>query len=194
MLRRCRRHHFWFASLLFSFPNTQFYFYTPEHKHGHPDKLFQYCSTDIDSLVQRQIRVRFQNIFHIYISPHRPIQFDGERDLRTPHDFAGSANLSRLDDLGEDDDEADADDSPTASYTRHDGIKSKNIPDGGKQSGVKPKTTSEVRPAFRLLPPLLYSSVPPRSTTASTSQGPYLHPHRPSLSPPTGTLTPPATA
>ena len=33
-----------------------------ERKHGHPDKLFQYCSTDIDSLVQRQIRVRFLNL------------------------------------------------------------------------------------------------------------------------------------
>lgn len=33
-----------------------------ERKHGHPDKLFQYCSTDIDSLVQRQTRVRFLNL------------------------------------------------------------------------------------------------------------------------------------
>ena len=50
--------------------------------------------------------------------------------------------------MGEDDDEGDVDDSPTASYIRHDGIKGKNFPDTGKSSGVKPKTTSEVRPAF----------------------------------------------
>ncbi|KAH9989921.1 hypothetical protein BJV74DRAFT_736366, partial [Russula compacta] len=64
-----------------------------EHKPGHPDKLFQYCSTDINGLVQRQIR------------------FDGERDLRTPQDFSGGgANVSRMDDLGDDDDDGDADD------------------------------------------------------------------------------------
>ncbi|KAI9507155.1 hypothetical protein F5148DRAFT_948538, partial [Russula earlei] len=44
-----------------------------ERKPGHPDKLFQYCSTDINALVQRQVR------------------FDGERDLRTPQDFSGGA-------------------------------------------------------------------------------------------------------
>ncbi|KAF8489984.1 hypothetical protein F5888DRAFT_1579725, partial [Russula emetica] len=44
-----------------------------ERKPGHADKLFQYCSTDINNLVQRQIR------------------FDGERDLRTPQDFSGGA-------------------------------------------------------------------------------------------------------
>ncbi|KAI0248757.1 hypothetical protein BJV78DRAFT_1107700, partial [Lactifluus subvellereus] len=42
-----------------------------ERKPGHPDKLFQYCSTDINTIIQRQIR------------------FDGERDLRTPQDFSG---------------------------------------------------------------------------------------------------------
>ncbi|KAH9027079.1 hypothetical protein EDB85DRAFT_1868588 [Lactarius pseudohatsudake] len=103
-----------------------------ERKPGHPDKLFQYCSTDIDTLVQRQIR------------------FDGERDLRTPHDFTGGANQSRLDDMGDDDDDADADDSPTASYMRHE--KGKTIPDSGKPSGAKPKTTSEVCPAFSYHP------------------------------------------
>jgi hypothetical protein len=67
MLRRRRRHHFWFALVLFLCQTLvrQFYFYPAERKHGHPDKLFQYCSTDIDSLVQRQIRVRFQNISHL---------------------------------------------------------------------------------------------------------------------------------
>ena len=50
--------------------------------------------------------------------------------------------------MGEDDDDPDADDSPTASYIRHDGIKGKNITDTDKPSGAKPKNSSEVRPAF----------------------------------------------
>ncbi|KAH9988538.1 hypothetical protein BJV77DRAFT_930157, partial [Russula vinacea] len=58
-----------------------------ERKSGHPDKLFQYCSTDINALVQRQIR------------------FDGERDLRTPQDFSGGATVSRTDDMPDDDDD-----------------------------------------------------------------------------------------
>jgi MADS-box transcription factor len=142
------------AVIIFGALHSHFLINTPstilflsERKHGHPDKLFQYCSTDIDSLVQRQIRVRSLNLSHLSHLIPLP-QFDGERDLRTPHDFHGGANLSRLDDIGEDDDDGDADDSPTASYIRHDVIKGKNLSDSGKPSGAKPKTTSEVRPAF----------------------------------------------
>lgn len=60
------------AVIIFGTPHSYFYLYCPstilfssltERKHGHPDKLFQYCSTDIDSLVQRQIRVQSLNIF-----------------------------------------------------------------------------------------------------------------------------------
>ncbi|KAF8268844.1 hypothetical protein EI94DRAFT_1576407, partial [Lactarius quietus] len=147
-----------------------------ERKHGHPDKLFQYCSTDIDSLIQRQIR------------------FDGERDLRTPHDFTGSANLSRLDDMGEDDDDVDADDSPTAPYIRHDGIKGKSIPDSGKPSGAKPKTTPEVRPAFAFASyfclthpsiPGRLPSPPPRNGTFFFTNSPRLRrPPHPPVQPP----------
>lgn len=50
--------------------------------------------------------------------------------------------------MGEDDDDGDADDSPTASYMRHDGIKGKNFPDSCKPPETKTKTTSEVRPTF----------------------------------------------
>src|ERR1700761_6308083 len=39
------------------FGSPHFYFYPAECKHGHPDKLFQYCSTDIDSLVQGHLGV-----------------------------------------------------------------------------------------------------------------------------------------
>ncbi|EIM89445.1 SRF-like protein, partial [Stereum hirsutum FP-91666 SS1] len=44
-----------------------------ERRQGHADKLYQYCSTDIQGMVDR----------------HR--RFDGERDTRTPHDFSGNA-------------------------------------------------------------------------------------------------------
>ena len=59
MLRQRHRKHFWFASFLFLCQTLvqQFYFYPAECKHGHPDKLFQYCSTDIDSLVQGHLGV-----------------------------------------------------------------------------------------------------------------------------------------
>jgi len=118
-----------------------------ERKHGHPDKLFQYCSTDIDTLVQRQIRVR--SLLSLPSpSPLIALQFDGDRDLRTPHDFVGGANSSRLDDVGDDDDEGDADDPPKGPYGRHDGTKGKSIPESGKPWGPKPEATSEVRPAF----------------------------------------------
>ena len=77
MLRRRRRHNIRYASpLSFSlFPPTfsshghgpLFLRYLPERKPGHPDKLFQYCSTDINTLVQRQIRVRPLDLFLVII-------------------------------------------------------------------------------------------------------------------------------
>ncbi|KAI0057400.1 SRF-like protein, partial [Artomyces pyxidatus] len=42
-----------------------------ERRHGHADKLYQYCSGDVDSIVQRHL------------------EFNGDRDTRTPHDFSG---------------------------------------------------------------------------------------------------------
>ncbi|KAI0314033.1 hypothetical protein OF83DRAFT_1207515 [Amylostereum chailletii] len=64
-----------------------------ERRQGHPDKLFQYCSTDINNIVQRQLR------------------FEGERDTRTPQDFnGGNPNALKDEDGGEDDDEGDGDD------------------------------------------------------------------------------------
>ncbi|KAH9166657.1 hypothetical protein EDB89DRAFT_192584 [Lactarius sanguifluus] len=155
------------AVIIFGAPRSYFFFsrstrlflspalVSTERKPGHPDKLFQYCSTDIDTLVQRQIR------------------FDGERDLRTPHDFTGGANQSRLDDMGDDDDDADADDSPTASYMRHDGLKGKTIPDSGKPSGTKPKTTSEMDYRPRLHLP---GTVPVSSPTLPVSADRHTYP------------------
>jgi hypothetical protein len=61
MLRRyCRYNIRCVLSLLFSLYQVTLLIAcrVSERKPGHPDKLFQYCSTDINALVQRQIRVR----------------------------------------------------------------------------------------------------------------------------------------
>ncbi|KAI0825735.1 hypothetical protein BC629DRAFT_1255562, partial [Irpex lacteus] len=42
-----------------------------EERPGHQLKLYQYCSGDVNGIVQRHL------------------QFDGERDTKTPHDFSG---------------------------------------------------------------------------------------------------------
>jgi hypothetical protein len=64
-------------------------------------------------------------------------QFDGERDLRTPQDFSGGAGVSRMDDMGDEDDDGDADDSPTAQYIRQDSLKGKNDSEGGQVARPK---------------------------------------------------------
>jgi hypothetical protein len=116
----------------------------PERKPGHPDKLFQYCSTDINAMVQRQIRVRVPDPFgypSLLIPLIPPLntpfpQFDGERDLRTPQDFSGGGTgISRIDDMGDDDDDGDADDSPTVPYARQDSLKGKMIPESSQAVG-----------------------------------------------------------
>ncbi|KAH7909938.1 hypothetical protein BJ138DRAFT_1009853 [Hygrophoropsis aurantiaca] len=67
-----------------------------EERAGHHLKLYQYCSGDIHDIVQRHVR------------------YDGEKDTRTPHDFAnnGAAKLDNVDEG--DDDDADDDDPDTA--------------------------------------------------------------------------------
>ncbi|KAH9839758.1 uncharacterized protein C8Q71DRAFT_905173 [Rhodofomes roseus] len=62
-----------------------------EERPGHHVKLFQYCSTDVNSMVNRHIR------------------FDGERDTRGPADFSGNTK----NDNAEDDDEDGEDDDGT---------------------------------------------------------------------------------
>ncbi|KAF8141351.1 hypothetical protein EV363DRAFT_1126540, partial [Boletus edulis] len=63
-----------------------------EERPGHHLKLYQYCSGDIHDIVQRHVR------------------YDGEKDTRTPHDFANNAN-AKIEDVGDaDDDDADDDD------------------------------------------------------------------------------------
>jgi hypothetical protein len=69
------------------------------------------------------------------------MQFDGERDLRTPQDFSGGATASRADDLpDDDDDDGDADDSPVLQYMRPDSLKGKSDP----ESSLVPRSKREV--------------------------------------------------
>ena len=79
-----------------------------EHKPGHADKLFQYCSTDINAHVQRQIKVpKSRSLFIAFLLPQSNflLQFDRERDLHTPRDFSGGATASRADDMPDNDDD-----------------------------------------------------------------------------------------
>nr|VWP02232.1 Extracellular lipase (EC [Ganoderma boninense] len=84
-----------------------------EERQGHHAKLYQYCSTDVNGMVQRHIRSG---------------QFDGERDTKGPPDFntAGGKATEEADD----DDEGDDDES---SQKRRDSSSSK----------VPPKVKSE---------------------------------------------------
>ncbi|KAK2467186.1 hypothetical protein APHAL10511_000735 [Amanita phalloides] len=63
-----------------------------EERPGHHLKLYQYCSTDIQDMVQRHLR------------------YEGEKDTRGPADFSGNTT-KQIDDTGDgDDDDADDDD------------------------------------------------------------------------------------
>ena len=96
--------------------------------------------------------------------------------------------------MGDDDDDGDADDSPTAQYIRQDNLKGKNDSEGSQVARPKLEPP-EVRLITRLLIffPLLLPR-PPRSITTdstSTSRGHYpprRHRHFPS--PPTGISNP----
>jgi len=79
-----------------------------EQRPGHNVKLYQYCSGDVNNIVQRHIG------------------FDGEKDTRGPADFSGNAAV-KLDDPadGDDDDQEDEDEviPPLGSKRRSDGSK-----------------------------------------------------------------------
>ena len=77
-----------------------------EERPGHHAKLYQYCSTDVNGMVQRHLRVSvppvaMQRFSHL-------LQFDGERDTKGPPDFN---NTSKADEAADEDDEVDDDDS-----------------------------------------------------------------------------------
>ncbi|OAX35677.1 hypothetical protein K503DRAFT_722620 [Rhizopogon vinicolor AM-OR11-026] len=71
-----------------------------EERAGHHLKLYQYCSGDIHDIIQRHVR------------------YDGEKDTRTPHDFANNANAKLNNDADVDDDDVDDDDDPDSAPTR----------------------------------------------------------------------------
>ncbi|KAI5992295.1 hypothetical protein F5J12DRAFT_965627 [Pisolithus orientalis] len=54
-----------------------------EERPGHHVKLYQYCSGDVQDIVQRHIR------------------YDGEKDTRFPHDFANNANSGKAGDAAD---------------------------------------------------------------------------------------------
>ncbi|THG96560.1 hypothetical protein EW026_g5292 [Hermanssonia centrifuga] len=68
-----------------------------EERPGHHVKLYQYCSTDVHSMVQRHLR------------------FDGEKDTRTPADFSNN----KTEEVADDDDEEGEDD-PTGARQKKD--------------------------------------------------------------------------
>ncbi|EIW75308.1 hypothetical protein CONPUDRAFT_169672 [Coniophora puteana RWD-64-598 SS2] len=90
-----------------------------EERAGHHLKLYQYCSGDIHDIVQRHMR------------------YDGEKDTRTPHDFANNANAKVAGD-GDGDDEDDGDDDDEG-------------PRGNKKRG-DPKAKTEYSPGKLMLP------------------------------------------
>ncbi|KAF8210159.1 hypothetical protein K438DRAFT_142090 [Mycena galopus ATCC 62051] len=79
-----------------------------EQRPGHNVKLYQYCSGDVNNIVQRHIA------------------FDGERDTRVPADFSGNATAKLEDPADGDDDEQDDEDEvlpPLGTKRRSDGSK-----------------------------------------------------------------------
>ncbi|KAJ6586851.1 hypothetical protein DFH09DRAFT_806557, partial [Mycena vulgaris] len=62
-----------------------------EQRPGHNVKLYQYCSGDVQDIVQRHVR------------------FEGEKDTKGPSDFSGNA-AAKLDDAAEGDDDDQDDD------------------------------------------------------------------------------------
>jgi transcription factor RLM1 len=81
------------------------YLYPAEERPGHNVKLYQYCSGNVEHIVQRHARASSSLFFsYRFISLSVSLQFDGERDTRVPHDFS---NNSKLDDGDEDDIEED---------------------------------------------------------------------------------------
>ena len=92
--------------------------------------------------------------------------------------------------MGDDDDDGDADDSPTVQYTRQDSLKGKNNPESGQAAGVKLEGL-QVRSPLVSLPPfcsltfpdgLPSTSPPPRIRTCTFTNSPCIR--RPSYSTP----------
>ncbi|KAI0364693.1 hypothetical protein BV20DRAFT_1029230 [Pilatotrama ljubarskyi] len=117
-----------------------------EERPGHHAKLYQYCSTDVNAMVQRHLR------------------FEGERDTKGPADFSNNSN-NKAEDAGDDDDEGDDDDS---SQKRRDSSKSKVKVEGSAPS-IVPIRPGPPSTDISTSPELDYRSNLRVSPTASTS-------------------------
>ncbi|KAI0642059.1 hypothetical protein C8Q79DRAFT_1003451 [Trametes meyenii] len=118
-----------------------------EERPGHHAKLYQYCSTDVNGMVQRHLR------------------FDGERDTKGPPDFSNNSN-NKADDAGDDDDDGDDDDS---SHKRRDGSKSTKVKVEGSTPSIIPIRPGPPSNDTSTSPELDYRSNLRVSPTASTS-------------------------
>ncbi|KAI0358156.1 hypothetical protein OH77DRAFT_1387000, partial [Trametes cingulata] len=120
-----------------------------EERPGHHAKLYQYCSTDVNAMVQRHLR------------------FDGERDTKGPADFSNNSN-NKADDAADDDDEGDDDD---GSQKRRDSKSTKVKVEGSAPSIVPirpgpPSTDVSTSPELDYRPNLRVS---PTASTSSSS-------------------------
>ncbi|KAG6381837.1 hypothetical protein JVT61DRAFT_447 [Boletus reticuloceps] len=149
-----------------------------EERPGHHLKLYQYCSGDIHDIVQRHVR------------------YDGEKDTRTPHDFANNA-IAKIEDAGDgDDDDADDDDPDSNSrgpnkkrtdtkLKQEFGNNAKLVPSSGGDLGLNveqmndyslhrpmtiPQPPMPLHPSTQLPPASVASSLP-ISTERHTSTG-----------------------
>ncbi|KAF8635129.1 hypothetical protein AX15_000518 [Amanita polypyramis BW_CC] len=138
-----------------------------EERPGHHVKLYQYCSTDIQDMVQRHIR------------------YEGEKDTRGPADFSGNAT-KQMDDIGDgDDDDADDDDNESGvrgTHKRRGDGRLKPVPPMGMSSGelVYPRITMPTQPPMSmpgLQQPGTSSSLPiSRDREIMHAGTPTLHP------------------
>jgi hypothetical protein len=73
-----------------------------------------------------------------------------------------------MDDMGDDDDDGDADDSPTAQYVRQDSLKGKSDPEGSQVTVTRPKLEPPDVRSILVSEPLLISP-PDRLPATATS-------------------------
>ncbi|KAL4061903.1 hypothetical protein J3A83DRAFT_4331407 [Scleroderma citrinum] len=137
-----------------------------EERPGHHVKLYQYCSGDVHDIVQRHI------------------QYDGENDTRTPHDFANNANSMKIDDTADIDDDDGDDDEHDSRHTikRTTNLKLKHEHSNGKNTLPPTSTDSSLtsvdvndyglhRPVAVPAPPM---HLHPSSQIQTTGPGPSL--------------------
>ncbi|KAI9062789.1 hypothetical protein FKP32DRAFT_1573931 [Trametes sanguinea] len=121
-----------------------------EERPGHHAKLYQYCSTDVNAMVQRHLR------------------FDGERDTKGPADFSNN-NTKQAENADDDDDDADDDD---GSQKRRDGNKPGKVKVEGNSASIVPIRPGPPSNDASTSPELDFRSNMRVSPTAGTSSLP----------------------